>query len=151
MAVDPFANFCNNGMRVAMVMAVPMYFICTALQNGTNEINQVHKEFPFEEMEERTFEAMKYSELDLSKVRHCEKATFLSNGNKHIESLSFHKLLNRYFQHLLNDAVSNKEDLKEDGRIDNVVLEANELRNMSFGQFLSNATDSLFFIFDHKV
>jgi hypothetical protein len=123
-----------------------------------NEMNSLRnnefvdkKEFPFEEMEDRSFEAMKYSELDLSKVRDSEKATFLSNGNKHIESLSFHKLLNRYFQHLLNDAVSNKEDLKEDGRIDNVSLEANELRNMSFGQFLSNATDSLFFIFDHKV
>ena len=76
---------------------------------------------------------------------------FLSNGSSQIESLSFNKLIIKYFKHLLNAAVKDKDDLAEEVQVSDKELEDDPIHLLSFGQLLQSGTDSLFLILDHKV
>lgn len=147
----PFTDFLSNGLRVAMVMSTPFYFICMALQEGSGDINQDIDELPFSNFDEKGFNAMKYKELDLSKIKKNDSAMFLSNGSSHIDSNSFNKLIIRYVKYLLNAAVKDREELSEDVRVSDKELEDDPIHLLSFGQLLQNGTDSLFLILDHKV
>ena len=157
----PFSDFLSGGLRVAMVMAVPFYFICTALQDGPGDINQVFGELPYSKMDEKSFDTMKYKELDLSKGKNSNSMMFLSNGSRQIESLSFNKLLIRFFEALVNDAVRGNDKLEEaakDSKTEEEVKvseaekeEEDQLQQFSFGHLLKKAVDSIIFILDHKV
>ena len=125
-----------------------MYFICTALTKGASEINQIEGEFPFENMTSEQFKAMRYRELDVTKQK---DAQFISGGKKFVDSYSFNELFVNYLTHLLNNAVGDTEEINENSRLEVADLEESNLRDMSFGDFLSNCVDSVLNIFDHKV
>ena len=147
----PFCDHLSNGLRVAMVIGIPIYFICTALVNGPTEINQVSEKFPFEKMGKTEFDKMRYVELDLLKEKDQYRATFLSRGTSHVDSDSFNHLLISFIVHLLNDAVDDGGKIHEDFRLSKETLDNSNLLDLSFGDFLNHTVDSLNYIFEHKV
>ena len=51
----------------------------------------------------------------------------------------------------MNNVVYDNEDIHEDFRVPKDTMEESGLRDMSFGDFLIQTVDSLYYIFDHKV
>ena len=147
----PFCDMLSNGLRVAMVIGVPIYFICTTLVNGPSEMNQVRGVFPYEKMSEKEFDKMRYQDIDLTKEKQPQRATFLSDGKSHVDSDSFNQLLLTFIVHLLNNVVYDKVEIHADFRVPTEAIEYSRLRDLSFGDFLNQTVDSLYYIFDHKV
>ena len=141
----------SNGLRVAMVIGVPIYFICTTLVNGPSEINQVSGEFPYERMSTKEFDKMRYVDIDLTKEKQPARSTFLSNGKNFVDSDSFNNLLLIYVVHLINKVVYDINEIHEDFRVPIDEMEASTIQDLSFGEFLTHTVDSLYYIFDHKV
>ena len=101
---------------------------------------------------------MKYKELDLSKGKNRNSTMFLSNGSSQIESLSFNKLLIRFFEALVNDDVKGNDKVEEESKASETEEEVkfseadkeeeDQLKQFSFGHLLKKAVDSINFILD---
>ena len=139
-----FSRFLTSTLQVVHLMCVPFEFISIALQRGHEDILPTRQKEPFLSLDDSTFERCTYQGFDLSGKG--LGANFLNCGDNQIEANPLPHAFLEYLKQLVNAAM--KEQTPEEILLDS---DDKDMQQMSLGTFLLKSTESIGFLYDHKV